>query len=226
MRRPFFLCMLILGLQSSLSARQTTNASLVDYGYVTKDWVYINDSLGISFPLPKDAYFMNSLSKPATYVRIGSPVKSIEGYTEPVRLPLSDFQGVHVASIATLFSFSYLPKDTSAVVKKPLDYNADKTFYFGLTMADKRTDRDYLRQSCLACTDSSFHEVFFPDVMVGNTFFNGYITGVRDLKGNAVGHFFGVKRMGPFYLVLQYYFSTIEQFDEYKKALRKLVVGK
>jgi hypothetical protein len=208
---PFYCC-----------AQAAAKPAVVDYGHVTTEWVYKNEGFNITLPLPKGAYFMNALSKPPVYVRIGSPVSHIEGYAKAVKVPVAEFNEVHKSSIATLFSFSYLPKDTAAIVKKPLDFNADKTFYFGLTNTDEKSVRDFLRQTCLLCTDEGFKEIYFPNVAIGNTYFDGYITGVRDLKGNKMGKFFGIKRVGDMYLVLQYYFETIEQYEEYKDVLKEL----
>jgi hypothetical protein len=195
----------------------------VDFGYVDSSWTYKSAGLGIRFPIPKGWYFMNAATNPTAYVKAGSRLMHIMGYNKPMVVPIANFNKVHKNSIAILFAFSKLA-DSAIVVRKPLDYNADKTFSFGITTATDTSTYAFLRYTCLKCTDESFKEIYTGKVNFGNTEFDGYITGVTDKKGNKMGHFIGIKRISDHYLVLQFNFPDPAAFENYKEFLKELQV--
>lgn len=195
----------------------------VDFGYIDSTWTYRNDGLGITFPLKKEWYLLNSIAKPGMYVKVGAAQSNIEGYNKAVQLPAAQFEKFHTSSIATLFAVSILDAN-AAIIKQPLDYNADKTFYFGLTKATYPDAYDFLRITCLKCTDEMFSDMFYGKLKLGNTEFAGYITGVTDLKGNKMGHFFGVKKIKDLYLVLRFNFPDMEAFEKYQSNFSGLSI--
>ncbi|MGN6420167.1 MAG: hypothetical protein ACTHMC_21850 [Pseudobacter sp.] len=197
--------------------------SSVDFGYIDSTWTYRNDGLGIIFPLQKDWYLLNAIAKPGIYVKAGSAQSNIDGYNKPVQLPAAQFEKFHTSSIATLFAVSILNANAETV-KQPLDYNADKTFFFGLTKATYPDAYDFLRITCRKCTDEMFSDMFYGKLKLGNTEFAGYITGVTDLQGNKMGHFFGVKKIKDLYLVLRFNFPDMEAFEKYQANFSGLSV--
>ena len=74
------------------------------------------------------------------------------------------------------------------------------------------------KKRCLQikCTDENFKEIFFKDVQLGNTGFDGYISGVTDNEGKEMGRFFGAKRIGNLYLTCQFNFPDLKSFETYK----------
>lgn len=216
-----FIVLLVLAApaQSQTVSTQTN----VDFGYVDSSWTYKSAGLGVSFPIPKGWYFMNGATNPPAYVKVGSKLMHIMGYNKPMRVPIADFNRIHKNSIAILFAFSKLA-DSAIVVRKPLDYNADKTFSFGITTATDTSTYAFLRYTCLKCTDESFKEIYTGKVNIGNTEFDGYVTGVTDKKGNKMGHFIGIKRISDHYLVLQFNFPDPDAFEHYKEFLKELQV--
>lgn len=204
-------------------SQQSDKFSSVDLGYIDSTWTYRNNGLGIVFPLKKEWYLLNAIAKPGMYVKAGTSQSNIEGYNKPVQLPAAQFEKFHTSSIATLFAISILDAKT-AIIKEPLDYNADKTFYFGLTKATYPDAYDFLRITCLKCTDEMFSDMFYGKLKLGNAEFAGYITGVTDLKGNKLGHFFGVKKIKDLYLVLRFNFPDMEAFEKFQSVFSALTV--
>lgn len=195
----------------------------VDFGYIDSTWAYRNNGLGITFPLKNEWYLLNAIAKPGMYVKVGAAQSNIDGYNKAVQLPAAQFEKFHTSSIATLFAVSILDAN-AAIITQPLDYNADKTFYFGLTKATYPDAYDFLRITCLKCTDESFSDIFYGKLKLGNTEFAGYITGVTDLKGNKMGHFYGVKKIKDLYLVLRFNFPDMEAFEKYQSYFSGLSI--
>lgn len=210
-------------LSTKTNSQTVSTKTHVDFGYVDSSWTFKSAGLGVTFPLPKGWYFMNGVTNPPAYVKIGAKLIHIIGYNRPMRVPIADFNRVHKNSIATLFAFSQIA-DSGIVVRKPLDYNADKTFYFGVTAATDTNTYNFLRYTCLKCTDESFKEIYVGKVNIGNTEFEGYVTGVTDLRKNKMAHFIGIRRVSDHYLVLQFNFPDPELFDTYKDYLKELVI--
>ncbi|RZS71130.1 hypothetical protein EV199_3031 [Pseudobacter ginsenosidimutans] len=221
--KAFAALLLLVVLSTNTNGQTVSTQTHVDFGYVDSSWTFKSAGLGVKFPIPKGWYFMNGATNPPSYVKVGSKLVHIMGYNKPMRVPIADFNRIHNNSIAILFAFSQLP-DSGIVIRKPLDYNADKTFSFGITTATDTSTYAFLRYTCLRCTDESFKEIYTGEVKIGNTIFDGYITGVTDKKGNKMGHFIGVKRISNHYLVLQFNFPGPETFDSYKEFLKDLQV--
>lgn len=214
---------LLLVFSTAAKSQAISTETHVDFGYVDSSWTYKSEGLGVRFPLPKGWYFMNAVTTPSAYVKIGAKLIHIIGYNRPMRVPIADFNRIHNNSIAILFGFSKLP-DSSIIIRKPLDYNADKTFYLGITKMLDTVPYNFLRFTCLKCTDESFKDIYTDKVKIGNTEFEGYITGVTDKKGNKMGHFFGIRRVSEHYLVLQFNFPDLDSYEKYKDYLKDLSV--
>lgn len=215
--------LLFLSVVITVHGQTKTSTTYVDYGYINENWVYKNQGFGVQYPFPKNWYFLNPTSKPPSYVRVGANQNYIYGYTVPIKIPIAQFIKLHDNSVATLFCISQL-EQSSDIVKDTLDYKADKTFYIGITKANQLSEYDFLRKTCLKCTDETFKEIFMEKVKIGNTEFNGYITGTKDNHGNTLGHFFGIKRIKDFYLVLEYNFPDLPSFESYKTYLKEFSV--
>ena len=216
---PFLLIIII----PNLKCQNSKSSSFVDYGFVDTSWTYRNEGLGITFKLQDGWHFMNFLSEPNTYVQVGAGLINIEGYTKPIKVPISEFKNVHNNSSATLFAFSQLG-DSSEIVTRTLDLEADKTFYFGLTSTTGTSIYDFLRTTCLKCTDDTFKKIYLPNIIIGNTIFSGYLTNIKDKEGNKLGRFFGIKKIKEMYLVLQYNFPDTQSFESYKLFLKDLKI--
>ena len=202
--RVFYIILITL-----ISCNAQTQKS-VDYGYVNSDWTYINDGLGLKFPLLKDWYFRDANSE--TLVKIGTDVKRLKAYTSAFQVPIQEFKKTNSDFIATLFEITKLDS-SSTVLDTKFDYNADNTIVIGVVYSENSDVYAFLRKTCGKCDDSTFKKIFFKDVKLGNAKFDGYITGVRDNQGQKIGHFFGVKRIGNLYLVCQFNFAELSDFD-------------
>lgn len=191
----------------------------VDYGYLTSQWVYKNEGLGIEFPLPDKWYFNDASSK--KLVKIGSDVKKLRAYTSAFKVPISEFKESYSNRIATLIEFTKLDS-SSMVIAEEIDDNADKTISLGVVYSNNSDPYSFLRATCGRCDDTTFKQIFLKDVVLGNAKFDGYITGVRDRLGRKTGHFFGAKRIGKLYIICQFNFAEPKDFESYKKYFDKL----
>lgn len=198
------------------------NQEKVDYGFINSEWIYHNTGLRLNFPLPKDWYFLDATTK--SYIKVGSDINKIKPYTTPLQVPIQEFKKNNSEQVATLFAITKLDT-TSTYVDKPFDYNADKTIYFGLVYSDNSDVYSFLRKRCLKCTDDTFKDIFFKDVKLGNTTFDGYIAGVTDNQGRKMGHFSGAKRVGSIYLVCEYIFPDLDSFEDYKVYFKDLTIN-
>jgi len=169
---------------------------------------------------------MNPASKPnKTYVKIGSDIKYISAYTKNIKLTIKEFIAEFTnQSSATLFAISYLDNKLD-IVKNPFDYNADKTITFSLAYSEGKTVDEFLLKSCSRCTPESFKKIKFYNQKIGNTIFDGYITGVTNIQGNSLGHFFGIKKTGCMYVILEFNFPNMDSFESYKSYLKGLSIN-